>query len=144
MNCDRITSREGHVECLIETRVKGLFKLGFLGHTAWSLSCGKRAQVPRGSDLSQHPMNELNADRSFAHRRRNTLDASRAHVASGEYPRHAALQQVRRTWQAPAGIHQLLLAEVGSSFHEAVIIEHDAALEPAGIRLRSRHQEHVS
>jgi hypothetical protein len=42
------------------------------------------------------------------------------------------------------GIRQLFLAEVGSSFHEAVIIEHDAALEPAGIRLRSRHQEHVS
>jgi hypothetical protein len=34
MNCDRITSREGHVECLIETRVKGLFGPGFFGHTA--------------------------------------------------------------------------------------------------------------
>src|SRR6267378_7150929 len=34
MNCDRIACREGHFECLVETRVEGLFGLGFLDHDA--------------------------------------------------------------------------------------------------------------
>src|SRR5436853_5362196 len=88
-------------------------------------------------------MHELNADRSLAHGRSNALDAAGAHVARGEYPRYAALQQVRRTWQAPACIRQLFLAKVGPSLHEAMIIQHYAALQPSRIRLRARHQEYV-
>ena len=36
-NCDRIACREGHVECLVETRVERLFGLGFLGHAVQPL-----------------------------------------------------------------------------------------------------------
>src|SRR5207245_10850178 len=109
-----------------------------------SLGCDDRGLVPRVGELAQHPMHELNADRSLAHGRSNALDAAGAHVARGEYPRYAALQQVRRTWQAPACIRQLFLAKVGPSLHEAMIIQHYAALQPTRIRLRARHQEYVS
>jgi len=40
-------------------------------------------------------------------------------------------------------IGQLLIAQVGSGFHEAVVIERHAALQPACVRLRPRHQEYV-
>src|SRR6202043_1386915 len=89
-------------------------------------------------------MHELNADRSLAHSRSNTLDASGAHVTGGEDPRHAALQQVRRTWQAPALHRPLLLSAGGARFHEAVTIQHHAALQPARVRPRAGHEKHMS
>src|SRR5256886_6319862 len=53
--------------------------------------------------FAQHPMHELNADRSLAHGRSNALDATGAHVACGEYPRSEERRvgkECRSRWSA--------------------------------------------
>src|ERR1700681_5028773 len=96
----------------------GVLRPAAIGDAAGSLSCDDRRLIPGLGEFAQHPMHELYADRSLAHRRSNTFDASGAHVTGSEDPRHAALEQVRRPWQVPMCIRQLFPPKVGSGFYK--------------------------
>jgi hypothetical protein len=82
---------KGHFERLVEARIERPFGFWFRGHAASPLSCDDRRPIAGLGEFAQHPMHELYADRSLAHRRSNTFDASGTHVTGSEDSRHAAL-----------------------------------------------------
>src|SRR5262252_3964044 len=64
--------------------------------------------------LLQHAMDELDADRAFADRRRDPLDARSAHVTYCEHAGAIGLEQVRRAAIRVGHARQVSGAEIGS------------------------------
>jgi hypothetical protein len=67
-------------------------------------------------------VNELDADRSFADRGGDALDASRAHVPNGEHAGEAGLEHVRRPreWSPLSG--EIFRVQIGSGFDEPLAV----------------------
>src|SRR5437588_5439204 len=89
-------------------------------------------------------MNEGDGDRSFAHGRRNPFDAAATHVSHGENVRQTGLKQVRPAGQGPVRSVQVLWRQNGASLNEALVVERDAAIEPAGVGSGASHDENVA
>src|SRR5256884_7303959 len=95
-------------------------------------------------DLAQGPVDELNAHRALAHRRRDALHAARPHVSDREDARPDRLQQIGSTGQRPSRLLEVIREEVGSGLDEVLVVERQASLEPGGVRVGAGHQEQVT
>src|SRR5207249_11896202 len=98
----------------------------------------------RRSLLMEHLMDKSHGHRSFSDSRRDAFDVAAAYVADGEDSGPIRLQQVRRPRQRPGGCRQILLRQVRTGLDESARVEHDAAIEPAGIGDGTSHDEDVS
>src|SRR5215207_2112788 len=87
---------------------------------------------------------QMKLNRSFANRGRDTLDAAATHVAYRKDSRQTGFKQVRRTGKGPACRAQIFWRQIRSRLNEAFNIERDTAIEPTGVRIGSRHDEHVA
>src|SRR5439155_26911411 len=98
----------------------------------------------REASLAQHVMNERDRNRALANGRGDALDAARADIADGEDAWPARFEQQRRARQWPAGGGEIVVREIRTGLDEAVLVEREASIEPAGVRHRARHHEDVS
>src|SRR5262245_12504836 len=88
-------------------------------------------------------MNEGDRDRSLAHGRRDALDIAAAHVSNREDTWTTRFEQIGRPGQRPLRGRQLVWRQVRTGFDEALVVEYEAAGEPARIRIGAGHDEDV-
>src|SRR5580692_8592688 len=93
--------------------------------------------------LRQRAMDQLDADRAFADRRCDALDAAGANVAHREDAWTIGLEEIRRAWQRPPRSREIVGAEVDPRLDESLAVERHASFEPLGMRLGARHQKNV-
>src|SRR5207237_7857982 len=102
-----------------------------------------RGHLVRGS-FRQRAMNELDADRAFADGGSDALDAARAHVADREYPGRARLEEIGRARRRPACRGEIIAAQIGSRANELLVVERDAAFQPARVRRGAGHEKDMA
>src|SRR5438128_10299091 len=88
-------------------------------------------------------MDEGDRHRAFTPRRRDACDVASAHVADGEDSREAGFQQTRLARERPARGGESLRRQIRAGPDEPVLVERDAALEPARARNGPGHREDV-
>src|SRR5258708_19662002 len=79
----------------------------------------------------QHPMDQLHACRSFAHRSCDALGAAAAHVAHGKDAWPVGLEQMRRPCVSPLLRDQVLAVQVRSRSYDPFLVQGIASLQPA-------------
>src|SRR5206468_5440965 len=94
--------------------------------------------------LREHLVHELDAYRTLPDRCRDPLDAVRTHVADCEDPRPARLEQEWPARQRPPCRGEVLGAHVRARPNEGLLVHRDAVLQPAGVRVGTRHQKNMS
>src|SRR5215472_9022078 len=112
----------------------------------YRVTLGKTSLLRARLNFCQCAMHEMNADRAFSHRRRNSLYVSSPYVAHRKHSREARFQHFGRTIERPprvasAGASRI---DVAACQNEALLIEGYAALQPFCSRRSARHDEHVA
>src|SRR5262245_39317449 len=87
----------------------------------------------------QDAMHELHHDRTFSHRRRDSLHAARADVSHGEHARDTGLKQIGAPAKGPTCTVQIFRDEIGAGLYKPAAIEREAALEPRRIGFCAGH-----
>src|SRR5215203_6903775 len=84
--------------------------------------------------IGQVLMDQPHCHRALAHRGGAPLDRAAARVTSGEYSRHASLQEKRlpRTF-LPVVLIERRIVQLPTGQDEAALVEFDAVFEPAGV-----------
>src|SRR6266550_175872 len=93
--------------------------------------------------LVQYLMYRSDRDRPLAHGRCHPFQAPGADVAHREDPGATRLEQMGSAGERPPRGGQLLGRQVRSRLDEPVVVEREAAVQPAGARHRARHGEDV-
>src|SRR5438128_11706515 len=88
-------------------------------------------------------MHRRDRDRPLAYGRCHAFQAPGADVAHREDPGAARLEQMWHAGERPPRGGQLLGRQVRSRLDEPLVVEREAAPEPAGARYRPRHGEDV-
>ena len=70
--------------------------------------------------LPKHLMNKGYGDRSLADRGCDTFDVAAAHVSNREYARPAGFEQMRRSFERPLCICEIVGRQVRSGFHKTL------------------------
>jgi hypothetical protein len=83
-------------------------------------------------------MDQPHCHRALPHRGGAPVDRAAAHVTRGEYSRHASLQEKRlpRTF-LPVVLMERRIVQLPAGQDEAVLVQFDGTLEPAGVGLRA-------
>src|SRR5207344_1380293 len=110
-----------------------------------------RDALPQGRPTLQDPRAELDLLRrkhavdlrddggAFADGCRHPLGRARAHIADGEHAWPACLERPSLSPRRPGAVDEL-----SASDHEALVVDLNAILEPAGIGIGADEQEEVA